>query len=543
MKLIERTLNHLSFFSLLCFTAITAQACVENGIPVIQSSFILELHHRWLELIPCDVVGVSLLVFYGEFKLWQLTLSVTMKLSNYLRLSPLQNLTICLTGYSDDRDGHRNVITQSGGAAYSPELTHEVTHLVVGPNFKNRDDLMQNGKYLYAKQINNKRNKRQNQGGEIIKRPIWIVWGEWLEHSLYAFGRVREEPYSTDIVPDRNQVRPPPRERSQDIVQRRNASSPLKKMSKKQSRPKNDQAQIKSKRKVIKQETNHSLDGSSSEMTMVKKRAADESEVNELSISKRAKTEQGITSTETSNEIADSSILEGESRQEILEPAAVKKQSPCLSANPFGPTIDAASSSSSLAPRPPMKKARSSTHMELMGVQDLLVTKHEEFSQKQPIAPTSSTSSLRANTDKMTITSQPSSSTSGSLLSKMGKERSNKFINKIKDSTPAPNDSAETSTSKAVQMLNRSETPDIDTRSASPIPDSEAQEAMINAVGPDGEPPIPSRIFDNKRFYITPEDFNKQLSSRMASLMVARGGVQSDCTNDNVDYIICKTIA
>lgn len=308
---------------------------------------------------------------------------------------------------------------------------------------------------------------------------------------------------------------------------------------KKEQRPKNDKAQIKSKRKLIKQETNHSLDGS--EVTM-RKRVADDDETKELSISKRAKTEQDSRPSEGSIEI-DASILEGESRQEILEPAAVKKQSSALSANPLGPTLDASTSSASLAPRPPMRKARSSTHMELMGVQDLLVTKQEEFSQKQIVASTSSTSSLRAKSDAMTILSEASSSKSASLLSKMGKERSNKFIIKAKESTPGPSESAEASTSKAIHLISKVETPDLDARSASPIPILGAPETTMDATILE-EPSLPcSCIFENKRFYITPEDFDGQLCSRMASLMVARGGIQSDCIDNSIDYIICKTIS
>lgn len=497
----------------------------------------LELHHRWLELIKTDVLGVSCPVFAGrplEYSKQSLTRPSVTKLSNFLRLSPLQDLTICLTGYGDDRDEHRNVITQSGGAAYSGELTHEVTHLVVGPAFRNREDLMQNGKYLYAKQINNKRNKRQGES----RKPIWIVWGEWLEHSLYAFGRVKEEPYSTDVVPDRNEVKPPPRERSQDIFARRDSTSPKKT---RKQRTRNDHAQIKSKRQLIKQETNPSLNEQAMSM---KKRSASESDggSSELSMSKRAKTEQENSRLEEPLELEG---LPGENRsgKDILEPAAVKKHSPPLSADPLGSTLHARPSSS-LAARGPMKKQRSSTHMELLGVQDLLVPKLEESSQMQTMGPTSSAASMRAKADSMAIISGMNASTNTSLLSKMGKERSNKFFSKAKESTPGPSE-PEASTSKAVQMPNKAETPNFtaQTHSASPMPEVH-YDITMDGLAPDSEPLLPcSRIFNRKRFYIVPEDFDEQLRSRIANHMELRGGTYSDSIDESVHYIICKTIS
>jgi hypothetical protein len=383
--------------------------------------------------------------------------------------------------------------------------------------------LLHNGKYLYAKQINNKRSKREES-----RRPIWIVWGEWLEHSLCAFGRVKEESYSTDVVPDRSKINPPPAERSQDILARRDSASP-KKLRKQKTR--DDHAQIKSKRKLIKQESKPSI--MEVPQTASTKRAAQG--VDDDLPSKRAKmerdTQQDLPTTEGDD-----------TAQEPLEPAAVKKQTPSLSTNPLNAMEDEALSSS--ASKPPMKKQRSSTHMELMGVQDLLTPKQEEQSQMQmSVAPISSTSSLRAKMDNMHTSAETASS--NSLLSKMSKARSNKFISRAKESTPAlsgPEASPSTSSLKARKQ--EAESLDMPLRSASPAALSGPPETLVDMSIQEEEPPFPcSPIFKGKTFYVIHEDFDAELRSRIAILMVERGAINIDQLNDEVDYIVCKTIS
>lgn len=235
--------------------------------------------------------------------------------------------------------------------------------------------------------------------------------------------------------------------------------------------------------------------------------------------------------------------IEGDdTAQEPLEPAAVKKQSPSLSTNPLNAKEDEASSSS--APKPPMKKQRSSTHMELMGVQDLLTPKQEEQSQIQmSVAPTSSTSSVRTKMDNMHTSAETPSS--NSLLSKMSKARSNKFVSRAKESTPAlsgPEVSASTSSLKAGKQ--EAESLDMPLRSASPAAVSGPPETLVDMSIPEEEPPFPcSPIFKGKTFYVIHEDFDAELRSRIAILMVERGAINIDQLNDEVDYIVCKTIS
>lgn len=420
------------------------------------------------------------------------------------------------------------MITKSGGAAYSPDLNNEVTHLVVGPVFTTRDELIENGKYKYAKQINAKRAKRQE-----AKRPIYIVWGEWLEHCLYAFGRVKEEFYSTDVFPDRHEVKPAPGQRSQDIIERRNIASPKKV---RRQRSQGDQAQIKSKRKLIKQESVASMNGS--ERTS-RKRSGTSEGVESLAVLKKGKTEPEGNDIDMEGRDSKASFLQEKESKEDLEPAAVRKQSSALSLHPLdGPTNAPAATS-----RAPMKKQRSSTHMELLGVQDLLVPKANSSSYSLQSAATSTTATLAPQPESSIMANPTPSGTNNSLLSRMGKERSNKFFSKGRESTPVQT-KPDASTSKTTLEACKAESVEVLSRSASPLPVPQMPDEEVQVAADHGHNvPAPSRLFEGKRFHVVEDDFDKSLRSRITDLMIERGAIPSATINDKTDLVICKTIS
>lgn len=412
------------------------------------------------------------------------------------------------------------MIADAGGAAYSPELTHEVTHLVVGPSFNSRDELLQNGKYMSAKQINNKRAKRQDGS-----RPIWIVWGEWLEHCLCAFGRVREEPYSAEIVSERKAIHPPPGELSQDIISRRQSASP-RKMKNKNTR--DDHAQIKSKRKLIKQETLPSMDVSGP--TTVKRDRAAEDHSADIS-EKRMKLEPPATTPPGGIGDMDDSSTDALER---LEPVAVKRQSPSLSADPLLSLTS--NRASSLGPRPTMKKQRSSTQMELMGVQDLIAQKLEQAS-APPVAGGSSNLVQHIDNGSLEDRQEGSSSGAGSRLSRMGKDRSNKFISKQKvaGQSTAEYDS---DSSRTLPLPATDKKPGIEDHSA-----AQGQRSLEPAPTTDNDDAPPATIFSGMQFYIVPNEFPSGLVPRIEVAITARGGRVVTSDSPEVDYVMCKGVS
>lgn len=422
-----------------------------------------------------------------------------------------------MTGYGNDRINHRNTIAACGGAAYSPELSSDVTHLVVGPDYQSRDELLTNGKYLCAKQINSKRAKRQESN-----RQIWIVWGEWLEHCLCAFGRVREEPYSAEVVPNREEIVPPHGEPSPDIIARRDSASP-RKMRKHKSR--DDHAQIKSKRKLIKQETLPSMDEANGP---TRKRAAEEDEcANE---SKRAKKELEF-GQDRIGPISDDLTDADPTSTETLEPVAVKKQSASLATDPLQPR----ERSASLAPRQSMKKQQSSTHLELLGVQELLTVKQEQPSQIATVASTSTSVAISKGFEDHSTQPEAGSIVAGSLLAKMGKARSNKFASgKQKESTVAE---AEASTSQAPLSAGYA-TENVKLPATAPRYDE-----IVQAYGDDEDIQPPSAIFEGMSFYIVPGEFEDVVIPRVREAITDRGGVIASCDSKSVDVVLCKTIS
>lgn len=437
-----------------------------------------------------------------------------LKLSNAHRLSPLQGLTICLTGYGSDRNHHRNTIAACGGAAYSPELSHEVTHLVVGPDYQSRDELLGNGKYICAKQINGKRAKRQES-----RRPIWIVWGEWLEHSLCAFGRVQEEPYCADIVPIREEVNPPHGQASPDIVTRRNSASPRKM---RKHKAKDDAAQIKSKRKLIKQETLPSVyevEGAS------KKRSTEDDEA--PSQVKRAKkdADNGIyPKLEAGDQMND---LDPDG-PDLLEPAAVKKPPGSQAAEPIAGA--ARERSASLAPRQSMKRQQSSAHLELLGVQELLTVKQDDSTQTNTSLTNSTTISTQTRTEDEVLQRELQPAAAGSLLAKMGKDRSNKFFsNKQKEVVSA---GPEASTSEAVLPV-----------ASTSINSAQDIASTLHEGNEEEETHPPSTIFAGMTFYIIPGEFQDHSLPRVCEAITERGGVIVEQDSSDVDVLLCKTIS
>lgn len=283
-----------------------------------------------------------------------------------------------------------------------------------------------------------------------------------------------------------------------------------------------DAAQIKSKRKLIKQETLPSVDevdGASK-----KRRTEDDDAPNQVKRAKRDADNGMYPKLEAEDQINDLDP----NGPDLLEPAAVKKPSGSLAAEPI--TGAARERSASLAPRQSMKRQQSSAHLELLGVQELLTVKQDDFTQTNTFVTTSTTTSTQRRTEDEVMQRELQPAIGGSLLAKMGKERSNKFFsNKHKEVVSA---SPEASTSEAVLPV-----------ASTSMNRSQDLASMPHEGNEEEESRPPSMIFAGMTFYIIPGEFQDHILPRVCEAITERGGVIVEQDSSDVDVLLCKTIS
>lgn len=506
------------------------QAAVGNGIPVLHSHFLRDLHNQWTSgksHIDVQAVGFPL---KGKLRvlsnhslraiLAHIVLSssllrfiTTAQLSEARRLAPLHELTICLTGYDDlmMREDLRDKVSYLGGAAYSPQFSSEVTHLVVGPKFSTFEEAVREpGKVTGAIEVNRRRARTSNG------RKVHIVWGEWLEHSLLAFGRLKEEEYSVEIM----RLRPRQWAQSwkradQDIVTRQAALSKLTGRSRSDSH--------KPSHKVLRHDTllsmgpdansssrpGSALAGASNKRSRAGSAAGDDEEESVTVTSTRQQKVQKVAATDrNSDRVLQSGLLD---EVQSRERRAVSAQ----------PSTSATTSS-----KVTLKKSRSTATADLLGVQDLLLPRRAESATPSLAAPTDKGKEKARDQDE-DLGEEPQRPPAGtSLLAKISKDRLSKMNSA---STSASSSTTPHSATSTIPGTGRA---DSVTR--------RMDHATLEVEGDDEDPPSP--IFEGKSFLLSFPGVASTLIAGIKDCIVDRGGTIARQDGSDVDYIVTKTI-
>ena len=473
------------------------QAAVENGIPVLHSSFMTSIHQKWTE--------------------GAMDLNIA-KLSEAHRLPPLHELKICLTGYdfATSNTGRQELverIADLGGASYSPSMDSSVTHLVIGPMYNTYSDKLQEyGKVVAARQINRKRatlgdgsQSLQTSQRSQPQSKIHIVWGEWLEHSLLAFGRLREENYTVDIIRERQNVQAPVFKRAVDIKSR--AASP--------------KGDVRRASKILRQETVLAVQETASFSSASSKKQKTEERLDYASASTSAglsrKSRQLELSTATHASDPAGQAGHEKDQGEVPETAQIRKER-LLSG--ILPTPSS---------RPAIKKSRSFAHAELQGIQDLLtpITEGGPKKGKGVLLAENDCKGISSQSPVFTTTKElPGSST----LKKLG-DRVGRFSSASTKQTISP--LLVSIESKEKSTLCRSTSPPGQKSNPSDDMDQDMQ-------GAEDKPP--ARIFEGKKFFFLLSGVSAEKIDGVRQEIEERGGVVLEKNGPEVDWILCKTI-
>ena len=253
---------------------------------------------------------------------------------------------------------------------------------------------------------------------------IHIVWGEWLEHSLIAFGRQDERRYTCSLVQSREHLGDIRIKRTMDIVQRARESPRKSSSTSKRKRGTggtNDEVPV----KILRYETGHDLSeagGSVSEQAQVqvqpgsKKRRIVEDGDNEDNDTKMAGIEGLI----------DNDVQKSDGKIEAIKSSGIASRAAAGSAAQLG---NPSTSSSRIAAkaRPSLRKNRSSARAEMLGVQDLLApapsTSIPTATSVTMTTSTSATATIIRKRDLPTPSSKPVTSSTLPSTRDKGKKR------------------------------------------------------------------------------------------------------------------------
>lgn len=318
---------------------------------------------------------------------------------------------------------------------------------------------------------------------------ISIVWGEWVEHSLHAFGRLREQAYALENVQEKSNIVAPRFVRTDDIVTRLRESPNKKKKLEGRSASGKIPGLLREETVIVAKP-----DSSSGSSSRSAKRSREEDSTDAKPHSKLRKASRPI-------ETEQSEDMDGEGEVEV---ARVRKEEMARQ--------EAAQSTSSA--RPVVKKQRSGTTAEVASIQDLL----------QPVDTTraSNGSSIQGG-----LSRQGSSST----LSKVSVDRSSKFASASSSVSQSTTSKAAPAPSVAVKM-------EAETQS---IPASLAPQNMMMQEdgGPEEEEDI-SPIFEGQRLYLHMPGISSTLIKRLRGVIEERAGTVVDKCDKDVNWIICK---
>ena len=477
------------------------QAAIENGIPVLHSCFLFQLHKRWTE--------------------GALDLNVA-KLSEDSRLPPLHDLKICLTGYdfssaTESRQEIVDRIATLGGAAYSPSMDSSVTHLVVGPLHSTYStELQVHGKVTAAQQINRKR--AQTGEERQSKYKIHVVWGEWLEHCLLAFGRLMEENYAVDVIRERVNVQAVPFKRTTEIKAR--AMSPKK--------------DIRKASKILRQETVITIEPISTATISSKIQRMEGISSGALASRSSGTLHKAVTNQQfIKNGPSHNGAIAGadDANNEDLPEVAQMRSKLQSNAQPTASTSRATNF-----------KSRSSIYAEVQGVQDLLMA--PALVQTAPV-PSSSSSSQSKGKRKFEAVHQKQndrlrpvlldSAGSGqqfpapSVSKRLG-DRSGCFT--VSASTSSLSFSSGSSTLPSRTLNSTSGVPSLGTQSSStPCPPFDVDENLP-----------PTRIFEGKKFFLLFRDVAIEIVTGFRKKIEDRGGTALEEDGPDVDWVLCQFI-